>query len=92
MHTYVSGGYTYPGTYWIGGTNCYSAAFDFDGNGSIDVSKAVNVQLAGLELSDALAVDKIFNGGAGIIGRSGIMNVAPSTDYCYIYFYVGTGF
>ncbi|MDD2702689.1 MAG: prepilin-type N-terminal cleavage/methylation domain-containing protein [Candidatus Omnitrophica bacterium] len=90
VHAYVSGGYTYPGTYWIGGTSCYAQSFDLDGNGSLEITNAVSIQLAGLELSDALAVDNIFDGG-GIVGRRGSMNVVQSTDYCYIYFLVGTG-
>jgi prepilin-type N-terminal cleavage/methylation domain-containing protein len=91
VHTYVSGGFTYPGTYWIGGTSCYAQSFDLGGDGSAEITGAVSVQLAGLELSDALAVDNIFDGGGGSVGMNGSMTVIQAADYCYIYFFVGTG-
>lgn len=89
VHAYVSGGFTYPGTYWIGGTSCYSQCFDFNGDGINEVCNATSVQLAGLETADALAVDNVFDQGNATVGRRGIMNVVQSTDYCYIYLYVG---
>ncbi|MDD5668716.1 MAG: prepilin-type N-terminal cleavage/methylation domain-containing protein [Candidatus Omnitrophica bacterium] len=89
VHDYVAGGYTYPGTYWIGGTSCYSQSFDFNGDGSADVTGAASIQLAGLETIDALAVDNVFDAGGGRIGTNGSMNVVQSSDYCYIYYYVG---
>jgi len=91
VHEYVPGGYTYPGTYWIGGTDCYRQSFDFDGNGSIDVSNAASVQLAGLSRADALAIDNVFDSGDGKVGVSGTMNVRQGLGYYYIYLYVGSG-
>jgi len=91
IHSYVSGGFTYPGTYWIGGTNIYQQSFDLDDNGSADITNAVSIQLAGLELADALAIDNAFDNDGGRVGRHGIMNVTAGSGYYYIYLYVGTG-
>lgn len=85
---YVSGGYTYPGTYWIGGTNCYNQCFDLNGDGTNDICNAANVQLAGLTLADALALDKLFDG-TPVNGQSGSMNIAAGSGYYYARLYAG---
>ena len=92
-HPYVATGYTYPGIYWIGGTNIYRQSFDFDGDGTAESTNMISVQLAGLELADALAIDHIFDGNNGYNGRRGSMNLSPFTggEYYFIYLNVGTG-
>lgn len=93
IHEYVGSGYSSPGTYFIGGTNCYYRRFDFDGDGNVDVPRSVSVQLAGLSEKEAIAIDNVFDRGDGQIGEIGMMNIflASNNVYYHADLYVGNG-
>ena len=91
-HEWVSAGFAYPGVYWIGGTKCYRTSFDLDGDGALDITNAVSVQLGGLTEKDALAIDNIFDGDAkiGFYGVNNVYYMGAAIDYYAIYYYVGS--
>ncbi|MBU1112833.1 MAG: type II secretion system protein GspG [Candidatus Omnitrophica bacterium] len=95
------GEYTFPGTYFIGGSGaCYTQGFDLDGDSNIDIFSAIAIHLAGLTKKQAYAVNKVFDSGeeevdlnAGDNDKRGVVNIrfSNSGQYYYIFYYVGTG-